>query len=353
MEIPLHACGSTQITNVSNVFIDYYMCDANGEYVKIYLYLLRHLYREDCSFDLDCLASDLGHTNRDIKRALSYWEKEGLLKLSYDDAHELSGIYLLEAKKPIETPVSYEKPIDMTEIFAQKTKTEEPKNNIAPFEEAAQKLHSLQSDNAFREILYLAERMIGTPISDSAVNTILYWYETLNFSQDLIEYLIEYCVEKQHPNFSYMNKVALAWKEEGIETVSDAKLNASLHADSSQVVSKAFALKGRSLAPAELEAINRWTKEYGFEAQVIEEACNRTMLKTHEANFVYADAILKNWMEHGVRNYTDIAKIDQLHSQSRSTKPKKVRVNPTNSFNDFIQHEYDYDALINKKMAGS
>ena len=39
--ITLHSDSQTSATSVSNIFIDEYMSDANGEFVKIYLYLLR------------------------------------------------------------------------------------------------------------------------------------------------------------------------------------------------------------------------------------------------------------------------------------------------------------------------
>ena len=41
--ITLHSDSQTSATSVSNIFIDEYMSDANGEFVKIYLYLLRQL----------------------------------------------------------------------------------------------------------------------------------------------------------------------------------------------------------------------------------------------------------------------------------------------------------------------
>ena len=42
MELSFKNRFSAGITVVANEFIDQYMADANGEYVKVYLYLLRH-----------------------------------------------------------------------------------------------------------------------------------------------------------------------------------------------------------------------------------------------------------------------------------------------------------------------
>ena len=52
--ITLHSDSQTSATSVSNIFIDEYMSDANGEFVKIYLYLLRQLNAPDAAFSYFC-----------------------------------------------------------------------------------------------------------------------------------------------------------------------------------------------------------------------------------------------------------------------------------------------------------
>ena len=62
-------------SRLANEFIDTYMA-ANGEYVKVYLYVLRH-QGEDITIEL--IADALNHTESDVRRALSYWKKAGVL----------------------------------------------------------------------------------------------------------------------------------------------------------------------------------------------------------------------------------------------------------------------------------
>jgi len=61
-------------TIVDNEFIDRYMAAANGEYVKVYLYLLRHGQEP---LNVSNIADALNHTEADVKRALAYWEEAG------------------------------------------------------------------------------------------------------------------------------------------------------------------------------------------------------------------------------------------------------------------------------------
>ena len=68
-------------TYIPNEFIDNYMTEANGEYVKIYLYLLRCMGKPDCDFSLSKVADHFDYTEKDVSRALKYWEKVQLLRL--------------------------------------------------------------------------------------------------------------------------------------------------------------------------------------------------------------------------------------------------------------------------------
>ena len=91
-DVFLRAAGTDTMTSVPNVFIDSYMKDANGEYVKVYLYLLRCLGDEGMDFSVAGMADALDHTQRDISRALNYWESKGLLRQEYAQDGDLMGI---------------------------------------------------------------------------------------------------------------------------------------------------------------------------------------------------------------------------------------------------------------------
>ena len=92
--ITLTGNGLLTSTSIPNIFIDKYMTNANGEFVKIYLYLLRcmNLNRQGCT--ISELADIFEHTEKDIMRALAYWEKMQLLNLHYNESHEVSSISL-------------------------------------------------------------------------------------------------------------------------------------------------------------------------------------------------------------------------------------------------------------------
>lgn len=138
------------------------------------------------------------------------------------------------------------------------------------------------------------------------MDTIIYFYESLGFSTDLIEFLIEHCVDNGHKSIHYIQKVALAWYEANITTVDEAKERTSVRNKTCYSILAAFGITGRSPAAVEQDYIRRWSEEYGFTLEMILEACNRTISAIHQPSFEYADTILKSWKEKNVRHPADI-----------------------------------------------
>ena len=75
---------SNPYTFVSNIFINDYMPEANGEFVKVYLFLLKLYNESNTGFNIDELADKLLQTRSGIIRALKYWESKKLLSLKKD-----------------------------------------------------------------------------------------------------------------------------------------------------------------------------------------------------------------------------------------------------------------------------
>ena len=65
---------SVPVTAVANEFIDTYMAAANGEYVKVYLYVLPSS-REDITIEL--IADALNHTESDVPQSPLLLEEGG------------------------------------------------------------------------------------------------------------------------------------------------------------------------------------------------------------------------------------------------------------------------------------
>ncbi|MCR4693741.1 MAG: DnaD domain protein [Pseudobutyrivibrio sp.] len=357
-DIMLHTSEGTGVTCVSNAFIDNFMKDANGEFVKIYLYLLRSLNKDGYEFSISQLADCLDHTEKDVLRAFTYWEKVGLLRLEYNDLNELSGIYFVDVQghdrlgkvpAPSSSPAA---PLPIENTFV--------KPNYTPDE-----LQAFQSDSEVSDLLFCTQTYIGRPLSSTETSTILFWFEGLHMNIDLIQYLIESSIDNGHKSFHYMNKTALNWTESGITTVDQARTTSKSHLAIVYAVKKSMGISGRDLIPTELEYVDKWANKYRFSKDIITEACKRTILATNKPQFSYADSILTGWNNSSVKNMDDISKLDEQFiaastaklaaTNSRSTSsatPARAKAS-NNKFNKFSQRDIDYDALFEKKISSN
>ena len=73
-------------TPISNVFIEKYMPYARGEFVKVYLLMLKHTISGEPGISGPILASSLNLLESDIMNALNYWSDLGVIKLSSIDS---------------------------------------------------------------------------------------------------------------------------------------------------------------------------------------------------------------------------------------------------------------------------
>ena len=219
-------------------------------------------------------------------------------------------------------------------------------------------INEITSDEEVKWMFNIIELYLERPLKQTDVQLILYLYESLNFSRELIMYLYEYCISKNKKHASYIEQVALNWAKQGINTVEKAEQSTTVYNTQYNAVCKAFGIN-RSIAEAEQQYVNKWFSTYKLSTDLIVEACNRTILKTGKPDFRYADSIVSNWYKKGVRNLQDIKRLDEEHkTKTKSTtyqnqQTKEVRPNTTNKFNAFPQREYskeDYSNLEQKLM---
>ncbi len=195
-----------------------------------------------------------------------------------------------------------------------------------------------------------------------------YLYGGLGLSSELLEYLVEYCVQNGHTSIRYMETVALNWHKRGLVTVEEAKAYCAGFSKDGFAVMKAFGLNDRRPAEAERRFIDDWFGAYGFTREVVLEACDRTIQKTHSPSFQYADKILKEWKKAGVKNLSDVEELDKIYQDqekkqaAKGTDPaqegkgrgaraeKGKRNSAANRFHNFEQSATDYDSLMIEKV---
>lgn len=394
---------ATSFTTVSDIFIDQYMPKANGEFVKVYLYLLRATGSGAGIATISEIADHFSNTEADIIRALNYWASEGILQLQSGADGQIMGINLCSlsvsgmqaAQSNIQSAVADNaaqnnlqnsvvnnttqnnlqngvvnnaaQNISTADIRMQDSVVEKLKSQTTDKAASSQKEYTLDEIKEFRknpdisELFFIIETYLKHTLSSTDTNMVLYWLDELHFSTDLVEYLVEYCITKGHSSLRYMNKVALGWADAGIKTVDQAKDDAAAHSQIYYSVMKALGITGRNLVDSEVSLINKWVGEYGFDIELVKAACSKTISAIQKPSFEYTDSILANWRKKDVHTLKDVEVLDANFAKANkasatgssqgtnaangSSKPKSNNSSSKNKFNNFNQRNNDYDKL--------
>ena len=359
--------GFTSTTSVPNSFIEKYMPKAAGEFVKIYIYLLKCLEENQSELSLSRIADSLEDSEKDIVRALRYWERKGLLKLVFEDK-TLVSLQLISANEiPGESgnaPRSNEESSSPVQVQVQTkdSQTSYGRKELEKKQYSPSEIEQFSGKEDISQLIYIIQKYMGRALTGTDLNTVFFFYDTLGMPADVIEYLFEYCVSNGHKNMRYIEKTAIGWAEQGITSLSAAKALNTIYSSSCYPVLKAFGLTGRQPSKGEADYVAKWSLSYGYSMEIILEACNRTMKAIHQPSFEYADSILNRWKAGNVSTMEDIKALDAKREDSiaRAEKiaSKKTSVGSgnkpaasgtsSNKFNHFDQRTYDYSTLEEK-----
>ena len=384
--ISLQNSSELEVTILSNRFIDNFMPRANGEFVKVYIYLLRAVSSSPSSFSLEHMADRLFCTERDIFRALKYWEGEKILSLTYTTDRQLSGITLLEPFADVghmessassenifstagtsSSPVSAQmaagisQPVALTGSAPKNVSLSSSNSAVSggtssELSTSADYIRSLTPDHISElkqneevsQLLYIAEQYLAKTLTPTEMQKIFFFYDELHMSADLIEYLVEYCVSRGRKSMRYIETVALAWTRDGVTTVEMARDASSRFSKDYYTILKAMGISGRNPVENEISYIDTWRKTYGFALELIQEACSRTVLSTGQPSFQYADKILSGWKKKNVHTLEDVRLLDAEHKKRQLEKAVSRKKQPAaqsqsnNRFNNFHQRDYDF-----------
>lgn len=312
-------------TPVSNIFIENYMANARGEYIKVYLLGLKYCISGEAGFNSTIIASTLSLLETDVINALNYWNDEGVIKLIPIDN---MGNYKIEFLDLIKAP-SNDDSIDLLK----------------------------ELDNTrIKDMLQDIERIIARPLSPKEMTTYLGWQKDFNFSPELILLLIEYCISKGKSDYRYIEKIAIAWHDSNITTIDSAQDYIKKHEDKWINIRKILTylgLKNGEVMKPQEDMLNKWLNTYDFPLEVIYRACDICFERINRADFKYIDGILNKWFKENIRTLKDVELKD---SKKVSYKPidkpmaNNSRNQGKNQFNNYEQRNYDYKDLERKLL---
>lgn len=288
-------------TPIDNKFIDKYLPEAKGEFVKVYLICLRYaLSNMDTS--IEDISETLGLLQTDVIKAFEYWEEKGLLHLSNDGT---------------------------LEFLDESTLT---KNN------------NIFLNDFSKDMLEHIEKLIGRPLYSKEILTYMSFLDDFNFTPEVILLLVEYCAAKKKTDIRYIEKVAIAWHDSGVKSIEDAQKQIKMREDKwnkYRAIASYLGFKDSEISKPQEEFMEKWLFKMGFPLEIVLEACRICIMRINEGNFNYIDAILSDWHKNGVKNIEDLNKL---------SKKSRKKSQPFNKIQNF-ESQYDM-AELKRQLLG-
>ncbi|MCD7778693.1 MAG: DnaD domain protein [Clostridiales bacterium] len=291
-------------TPVPNDFIDRYAGKIESTYIVVYIYIARRALKGKLPTVAE-LSERFGLSGEVIQKIITYWDKEGLFD---------------KPSKPSYSP-----------------------SEIAKMERA---------DNTISELISTASAILGRALGQKEQSTILSLYDYYRLPIEVITILLGHCAEVGNSSINYIEKIAVDWSEKNIQTMEEAENYLKLYYGDFSKVLKAYGITGRMATAREKKYIEKWLVTNKQPLELVTAACEEAVINTGKVSWKYADTILKDWLDNGIKTVEQAEKyskehIDELKKKAKS-KPETPAAKPvrkTNSFNNFDERDYDKEAI--------
>lgn len=281
---------------VAGIFIDKYMADADGTFVKVYLYGLRLCYSVGEQTGNAGIAAALDILESDVRRAWKYWAEKGVVRICDDNSIEF---------------------VDLTQISREQKPVQKPQYS------AKELAAAVSEDEQMAILLDYAQNIFGNTLGRSETSKLYSLYDWYKLPIEVIMMLLEHCASLDKCSMTYAEKIAIAWAEQGIDTIEKAE-NHLKNADKKSKISRKYkrmlGIQGRDLSESEYAHILQWTEQMEMPAELIKLAYEKAVLATGHASFPYINAILQSWHRQNIKTASEVVK-------DREPAPKPIKKN--------------------------
>lgn len=297
-------------TEIPDVFFTEYLSCANGDYVKVYLYIL-FLSKYDKDIKINDLSKKLALPLKVIQEAFKYWEEAGVLIKKH------TGYILVNLQET-----------ELLKLYSPKlTSSPEDIKKNAKNQYRAKAIENI-NNQFFQGIM-----------SPSWYNDIDMWFKKYNFDEQVMLALFNYCFDHSALHRNYIQVVADSWFKNNIRSFSDLDKYYEKQEKISSLKKSIIKKLGlnRNLTVYEDAYVEKWAIEYGYSLEIIEIALKKTTSKS-SISFEYLNKIISDWHD---RNLKTVAEIQEYIKNSKIKQENIKDLKKQATYNNSNQRSYD------------
>lgn len=297
-------------TDIPDIFFSEYLSQANGDYIKVYLYML-FLSKYDKDIKVNDLSKKLVLPLKTIQDAIKYWEEEGVIT-------KKSTGYIINNLQEIELNKLYK-----------------PKTTLS----ADQIQKSAESQQRAKAIEHINNKYFSGLMPTTWYPDIELWFKKYSFDEEVMIALFGYCFDRSALHKAYIQRVAESWYKNNIKTFNDLDTYYEKQEKVkilANTISKKLGLN-RLLSEYEYAYVEKWNVDYGYNFDIIEIALKKTTSKANP-NFDYLNKLLSDWHDRGFKTSSEV----QNFLAEMKNKNKNVqKLEKSTGYNKYDQRNYD------------
>jgi len=287
--------------SVYNSFIDKYIKEANPSYIKVYLYMIRHISAGN-SFSLTRISSDTGLIKSDVLNSFRYWADLGVISYNDDPDNIQIGIINLDAQYQHKSEDN---------IISQETESsdagniQEPQSqgffqsneSVSSSYKASVVVKAIHDDEKLAHLFSIIQQMLNKNLSSNDYKIIYSFIDYLKLPEQVVIILFEYCISINKTNMRYIEKIAYSWADNGISTVKKAEEYINKKNDQQKIegyYKAKFKISGRDFTDSEMKFLLCWIYDLKASEEIILAAFEKTILNTGKISFKYMDTIIRD-----------------------------------------------------------
>lgn len=270
--------------------VDKHIKLAGSAQLKVLLWVLRHAGED---FSVEDISSALSMHKADVKDSMQYWIENNLVVV--EDCQISPSGQNSDTRKNTSHPRE-----ELTE------KNECPKSRPMsrhPKLDTDYVAKRIEESDEIKFLMQEAEIILSRPISNGDASAFITFHDVDGLPIDVIIMLLQYTVSIGKSNIRYIEKVAMAWGAEGIDSVEKVEQKIkqlTRHKEAWTTVEKIVGLEHRSPSAKEDEIANRWINEWHIKKELINEAYERCVNAKGKFIPSYMDSIIKRWKANGI-----------------------------------------------------
>ena len=297
-------------TELPDIFFTEYLSPANGDFIKVYLYIA-FLAKYGKDIKINDLSKKLALPVNIIQDAIKYWEDINLL------TKKNTG-YIINNLQELELHKLYKPKVSLSE---------------------EDQLKSEKNQYRARAIENINNEFFSGIMSPSWYSDIDLWFKKYGFDEEVMIALFRYCFNRSALHRNYIQAVADAWYKNKIKTFNDLDKYYEKQ-EKLSVLCKSISKKlgfTRPFTEYEQAYVEKWSIDYGYSLDIIEIALKKTTSKSNP-NFDYLDKLLSDWHERGFKTTDEIQNfLINLKQKKKDIKDLEKKTGYAN----YDQRKYD------------